>query len=183
MPVPILKEHPHGMGKGNLGEMSKSINTKQLIEKIEKVTREKITKEKVVSLDEYRALTKKEDLKTILVVDDDETMRQALKRIFEGEGYRVLVAADGTQLSQVLDESPLELIVLDIGLPWINGFELCKLLKENDDIKKIPVVFLSAKTSELDVRRGFDVGCDDYIKKPFNIDEIKSTVRTLLKLK
>jgi len=113
----------------------------------------------------------------------DETMRLALKRIFEAEGYRVLVAADGTQLSAVLDESPLELIVLDIGLPWINGFELCKLLKENDDLKKIPLVFISAKTSELDVRRGFEVGADDYIKKPFNIDEVKNTVRTLLKLR
>src|SRR5262249_33202945 len=117
----------------------KSINTKKLVDKIEKMTRDKITREKVVSLDEFRKLKKKDEPKTILVVDDDETMRMALKRIFETEGYRVLLAADGTQLSQVLDESPLELIVLDIGLPWINGFELCKLLKENSDLKKIPV--------------------------------------------
>ena len=108
---------------------SRSISTKKLVDKIEKITKDKITKEKVVSLDDYRNLRKKEEPKTILVVDDDETMRQALKRLFEGEGYRVLVAADGTQLSQVLDEGSLELIVLDIGLPWINGFELCKLLK------------------------------------------------------
>jgi two-component system, OmpR family, aerobic respiration control protein ArcA len=161
----------------------RSINTKKLVDKIEKMTRDKITKEKVVSLDDFRSLKKKEEPKTILVIDDDETMRQALKRIFESEGYRVLVAADGTQLSQVLDESPLELIVLDIGLPWINGFELCKLLKENDDLKKIPLVFISAKTSELDVRRGFEVGADDYIKKPFDVNEIKNTVRTLLKLR
>lgn len=158
-------------------------NTRKLIEKIEKVTKEKITREKVVSLDDFRALKKQEEPKTILVVDDDETMRNALKRIFESEGLRVLLAADGTQLSQVLDESPLELIVLDIGLPWINGFELCKLMKENPDIKNIPLVFISARTAELDVRRGFEVGCDDYIKKPFDVDEIKSTVRTLLKLK
>jgi two-component system aerobic respiration control protein ArcA len=161
----------------------KSISTKKLVDKIEKMTRDKITKEKVVSLNDFRSLKKKEDPKTILVIDDDETMRQALKRIFETEGYRVLVASDGTQLSQVLDEGPLELIVLDIGLPWINGFELCKLLKENEDLKKIPLVFISAKTSELDVRRGFEVGCDDYIKKPFNVDEIKNTVRTLLRLR
>jgi two-component system aerobic respiration control protein ArcA len=161
----------------------KSINTKKLVEKIEKITRDKITAAKVVSLSDFRALQKKEEPKSILVIDDDETMRNALKRIFESEGYRVLVAADGTQLSAVMDESPLELIVLDIGLPWINGFELCKLLKENPDLKKIPLVFISAKTSELDVRRGFEVGCDDYIKKPFNVDEIKNTVRTLLKLR
>jgi two-component system, OmpR family, aerobic respiration control protein ArcA len=163
--------------------MSRNVSTKKLVEKIEKITKDKITKEKVVSLDDYRNLKKRDEPKTILVVDDDETMRSALKRIFEGEGYRVLVAADGTQLSQVLDEGPLELIVLDIGLPWINGFELCKLLKENEDLKKIPLVFISAKTSELDVRRGFEVGADDYIKKPFNLDEVKNTVRTLLKLR
>jgi two-component system aerobic respiration control protein ArcA len=125
----------------------KSISTKKLVDKIEKMTREKITRSKVVSLDDFRQLKKKEEPKTILVVDDDETMRQALKRIFEAEGYRVLLASDGTQLSQVLDESSLELIVLDIGLPWINGFELCKLLKENEELKKIPLIFISAKTS------------------------------------
>lgn len=163
--------------------LKNSVNTKKLVEKIEKITKEKITKEKVVSLADYRNLKKKEEPKTILVVDDDETMRLALKRLFEAEGFRVLVAADGTQLSQVFDEHPLELIVLDIGLPWINGFELCKLLKENEELKKIPLVFISAKTSEFDIKRGFDVGADDYIKKPFNVDEIKNTVRTLLKLK
>ena len=161
----------------------KSISTKKLVEKIEKITRDKITREKVVSLSDYRNLKKKEEPRTILVIDDDETIRQALKRIFEAEGYKVRVAADGTQLSSVLDETPIELIVLDIGLPWINGFELCKLLKENEDLKKIPLVFISAKTSEIDVRRGFEVGCDDYIKKPFEIDEVKNTVRTLLKLR
>lgn len=166
-----------------MSRVTKSINTKKLVEKIEKMTKDKITREKVVSLDDFRALKKKEEPKTILVIDDDETMRQALKRIFESEGYRVLLAADGTQLSSVLDDTSLELIVLDIGLPWINGIELCKLLKENDELRKIPLVFISAKTSELDVRRGFEVGADDYIKKPFNVDEIKNTVRTLLKLR
>ncbi len=160
-----------------------SVNTKKLVDKIEKITRDKITQEKVVSLSDFRQLKKKTETQTILVIDDDETMRLALKRVFESEGYRVLVAADGTQLSQVLDESPLQLIVLDIGLPWINGFELAKLLKENDELKKIPIVFISAKTSEFDVKRGFEVGADDYIKKPFNVEEIKDTVRTLLKLR
>ncbi|MCC6276801.1 MAG: response regulator [Oligoflexia bacterium] len=161
----------------------KSINTKKLVEKIDKITKEKMSREKVVSLDDFRALKKKDDPKTILIIEDDETMRLALKRIFESDGYRVLAAADGTQLSQVLDDGPIELIVLDVGLPWINGFELCTLLKENEDLRGIPVVFVSGKTTDLDVRRGFDVGCDDYIKKPFDVDEIKSSVRTLLKLR
>ena len=162
--------------------MSKKLDSKDLIEKIEKITKERITKSDVVSLDEYRNLTKKPENKTLLIIEDDETMRNALKRIFEAEGYKVLPAADGTQLSDVLDDNMVDLIVLDIGLPWINGIELAKLLKGHDQLKEIPLIFVSGKTSELDVKRGFDVGADDYIKKPFDVERIRKTVRTLLKL-
>ena len=162
--------------------MSKKLDTKDLVKKIEKITKEKITNSQVVSLDEYRELMQKPESRTILVIEDDETMRNALKRIFESEGYRVLPAADGTQLSSVLDDNMVDLIAMDIGLPWINGFELAKLLKDHDELKKIPLIFISGKTSELDVRRGFDVGADDYIKKPFDVEKIKKTVQTLMKL-
>jgi two-component system aerobic respiration control protein ArcA len=94
----------------------------------------------------------------------------------------VKTAADGTQLAVVLDDTPIDLIILDIGLPWINGLELAKLLKEHEDLKHIPLVFVSGKTSEFDVKRGFEAGADDYIKKPFDIDKMKKTVHTLLKL-
>lgn len=162
--------------------MSKGkINTKDLVDKIEKITREKIIKEGVVSLADYRELKRKRDTKSLLVIEDDETMRNALKRIFEGEGFKVKTAADGTQLSEVLDDTP-DLIILDIGLPWINGFELAKLLKSNEELKVIPLIFVSGKTSELDIKRGFEVGADDYIKKPFDVEQIKKTVNTLLKL-
>jgi two-component system, OmpR family, aerobic respiration control protein ArcA len=158
------------------------IDTKDLVNKIERITKERMTKESVVSLDSFRELKKKETPKTILVIEDDETMRSALKRIFETDGMNVKTAADGTQLSVVLDDSPIDLIILDIGLPWINGLELAKLLKEHEDLKHIPLIFVSGKTSELDVKRGFDAGADDYIKKPFEIDNMKKTVHTLLKL-
>lgn len=163
--------------------MSKKINTRSLIDKIEKLTKEKMTQQEVVSLDQFRSLKKKEDPKTILVIDDEEIIRSALRRLFEAEGYKVISAADGTQLSDVLDDSPIDLIVLDIGLPWLNGYELAKLLKEHDDLKKIPLIFLSGKTSELDVKRGFEVGADDYIKKPFEVEQMKKAVGTLLKLR
>ena len=158
------------------------INTKDLVNRIEKITKERMTKESVVDLGSFRDLKKKETPKTILVIEDDETMRGALKRIFETEGMNVKTAADGTQLSLVLDDNPIDLIILDIGLPWINGLELAKLLKEHEDLKHIPLVFVSGKTSEFDVKRGFEAGADDYIKKPFDIDKIKKTVNTLLKL-
>lgn len=158
------------------------INTKDLVNKIEKITKERMTKESVVDLGSFRDLKKKESPRTILVIEDDETMRSALKRIFEADGMQVKTAADGTQLSVVLDDNPIDLIILDIGLPWINGLELAKLLKEHEDLKHIPLVFVSGKTGDLDVKRGFDAGADDYIKKPFDIEKMKKTVHTLLKL-
>lgn len=161
--------------------MSK-INTKDLVKKIERITKERMTQESVVDLKQFRDLKKKETPHSILVIEDDDTMRSALKRIFESEGWQVKSAADGTQLSTVLDDNPIDLIVLDIGLPWINGLELAKLLKEHDDLKQIPLVFISGKTSDFDVKRGFEAGADDYIKKPFDIEKIKKTVRTLLEL-
>lgn len=158
------------------------ISTKDLVKKIEKITKERMTQESVVDLNQFRDLKNKQNPKTILVIEDDETMRNALKRIFESEGYQVKTAADGTQLSLVLDDNPIDLIVLDIGLPWVNGLELAKLLKEHEELKQIPLIFVSGKTSDFDVKRGFEAGADDYIKKPFDIDKIKKTVQTLLQL-
>ncbi len=161
--------------------MSK-LNTRDLVAKIERLAKEKMRKEDIVPLKDFRDLKQKHNQKCILVIEDDETMRAAFKRIFETENYRVKTAADGTQLSTVLDDSPIDLIVLDIGLPWINGIELAKLLKEHEYLKNIPLIFVSAKVGDLDVKRGFEAGADDYIKKPIDMEKIKKTVATLLKL-
>jgi len=160
----------------------KSLSTQDLINKIEKITRERIAKEKVVNLKDFREMKVKEEQVTLLVIEDDETMRAALKRIFEAEGYRVVTAADGTQLSDILDQYALDMIILDIGLPWINGFELAELMKEHIDLKQIPLIFISGRTSDEDVKKGFEVGADDYIKKPFDVEKIKKTVNALMKL-
>jgi two-component system, OmpR family, aerobic respiration control protein ArcA len=161
--------------------VSKKIDTTDLVKRIEKITRDRMREESVVSLDKFRD-KKKDPPKTLLVIEDDETMRKALQRIFEADGMVVKTAADGTQLSDVLDDTPIDLIILDVGLPWINGLELAKLLKEHQDLRHIPLIFVTGKTGDLDVKRGFDAGADDYIKKPFDIEKIKKTVHTLLKL-
>lgn len=160
----------------------KKINTRDLVKKIEKLTRERMVKSDVISMDELRRVRPKATPRTLLVIEDDETIRAALKRLFEGEGYRVILAADGTQLSSVLDDNPIDLILLDIGLPWINGYELAEMMKDHQDLKEIPLVFLSGRTSEADIKKGFAVGADDYITKPFDIENIKKTVRTLIEL-
>ncbi|KYG67034.1 transcriptional regulator PhoB-like protein [Bdellovibrio bacteriovorus] len=160
----------------------KRINTKDLISKIEKMTKARIAGQEVVPLDSFREAKKKLDPKVILVIEDDETMRLALKRILESEGYVTKLAADGTELSTALDEHTVDLILMDVGLPWVNGFELAQLLKEHKDLKKIPLVFVSGKASDDDMKKAFEIGADDYIKKPFDVDKLKKTVDTLLKL-
>lgn len=160
----------------------KKINTTDLVKKIEKLTKERMTQESVVDIRAFRDLKKKDSPRTLLVIEDDETMRNAIKRIFEQDGFQVRTAADGTQLSTVLDDAAIDLIIMDIGLPWVNGIELAKMLKEHDDLKQIPLIFVSGQTSDFDVKRGFEAGADDYIKKPFDIEKLKKTVHTLLQL-
>jgi two-component system aerobic respiration control protein ArcA len=160
----------------------KKINAQDLISKIEKLTKARMASGEVVQLDNFRELKKKTDPKTILVIEDDETMRAAMKKIFEMDGFVVMLAADGTELSQILDAGAPDLILLDIGLPWLNGFELGQLLKEHKDLKKIPLVFVSGKTSDEDIKKAFEIGADDFIKKPFEIEKLKKTVTALLKI-
>lgn len=162
--------------------MSKKIDAKDLVAKIERLARERMASGDVVDLRSLRELKEKKKRRSILVVEDDDTMRAALKRILESDGFDVRSAADGTQLGDALGDMSVDLILLDVGLPWINGIELAKLLKEHDSLREIPLVFISGKTSEFDIKRGFEAGADDYIKKPFDIDNVKKTVRTLLKL-
>jgi two-component system aerobic respiration control protein ArcA len=164
-------------------DKKKKLSTKDLVDKIEKITKERMAKNKVVSLLEFRQIQDPEDPRTILVIEDDEVMRKALRRIFEDDGYRVITAADGTQLSVVLDDHPIDLILLDVGLPWVNGFELAQLMKENHDLKHLPLVFVSGRTTPEDIKKGFAIGADDYIKKPFEIEAVKKSVRTLLELR
>lgn len=158
------------------------LNTKDLIEKIEKIAKSRIASEPVVSLDQFREAAKKLDPKTLLVIEDDESMRAVIQRIFEPEGYVLKMAADATELNLVLNDDPVDLILIDVGLPWINGFELAQLLKEHRDLKSIPLVFVSGTATEEDIKRAFSLGADDFIKKPFDVDKLRKTVRTLLKL-
>jgi two-component system, OmpR family, aerobic respiration control protein ArcA len=160
----------------------KSIFTKKLAKQIEGIKKKKMLGKKVVSLSDFRSIKKDISPKHILVVDDDETTRNVLKRLFEKEGYDVLLAPEATELVKILEVNPVELIMLDINLPWVNGFELCKILKEQDDLKDVPVVFISGRKSEIDKKHAFKLGAHDYITKPFTIDEVTQTVKTLLSL-
>lgn len=160
----------------------KKLNTKDLVSRIEKITKARIASQEVVPLDAFRDAKNKIEPKSILVIEDDETMRASIRRILEADGYILKVAADSAELTQVLDGDPIDLILMDVGLPWINGFELAEMLKEHKDLKSIPLVFVSGKATDDDMKKAFEIGADDYIKKPFDVEKLKKTVATLLKI-
>ncbi|MCX7674231.1 MAG: response regulator [Bdellovibrionaceae bacterium] len=157
--------------------MKKKVNAFDLIQKIEKIAKERITQSEVVTLDQFRSLKNKLDPHVILLIEDDEGMHTLLKRILPKEdGFDLRIASDGTELAHLLDEITPDLILMDIGLPWINGFELTELIKTHREMRKIPVLMVSGHSSDEDVKRAFTCGADDFIKKPFTPEELKSAV-------
>ena len=115
----------------------------------------------------------------LLIVEDELPMRTALKDCLEGEGYRVLTAADGEAgLERALKEKP-DLVLLDIMLPKLDGFALCAELRRLSI--NVPVLTLTAKGQVQDRVTGLDAGADDYLVKPFSTDELLARVRALLR--
>jgi two-component system, OmpR family, aerobic respiration control protein ArcA len=159
--------------------MKKRLNAKDLIEKITQLARERMLAEPVVSIDSLKNL-KSTQPSTILVVEDDDIMRKSLHRIFATEGYNVIAVESAAELTNVLSESSIDLILLDVGLPWVNGFELAEMMKNHRETRSIPIVFLSGHSDQEMIRKGFSVGAHDYITKPFDIETVKKTVKTLL---
>jgi len=114
----------------------------------------------------------------ILVVEDDKTLQQTLAYNLEREGYQVITASDGpTGLEKARTEGP-NLIILDIMLPDLDGFSVCRILRRELDI---PIIMLTARSSEVDKIIGLDSGADDYITKPFNLGELLARVRAALR--
>jgi two-component system, OmpR family, alkaline phosphatase synthesis response regulator PhoP len=115
----------------------------------------------------------------ILIVEDDVAIAFGLERNLRFEGYEVLVATDGEKgLELAIDGRP-DLIILDIMLPKVNGYEICQTLRKNGIAT--PVIFLSAKNREVDKVTGLDLGGDDYITKPFGLRELLARVKTILR--
>ena len=116
---------------------------------------------------------------TILIVDDAETNIDILVDTL-GEEYDVAVAMDGESALEAVNDDPPDLILLDIMMPDIDGFEVCKRLKGNSETADIPVVFLSALTEAEEKRKGLDLGAVDFITKPFDSSEIQTKVKQYL---
>lgn len=115
---------------------------------------------------------------TILVVDDEEAIAEAVRARLASEGYRVLVAGDGPEAIQIHAAESPDLVVLDLMLPGMDGLEVCKQIQRD---RWTPVLMLTAKTEEADKVAGFAVGADDYLTKPFSLRELVVRVRAILR--
>ena len=117
-------------------------------------------------------------MKKILLIEDNELILKGLKYSLEQENFKIEMAKNVEEAKEKLPDETINLIVLDITLPDGNGFELCKYIKENT---QIPVIFLTAKDEEQDVVKGFDLGADDYVIKPFRNRELISRINNVLR--
>ncbi|HXH87788.1 MAG TPA: response regulator transcription factor [Gaiellaceae bacterium] len=118
------------------------------------------------------------DTATILLVDDEESVQKLLTYPLERDGFRVVSARDGEEALQRFAEETIDLVVLDLMLPRLDGLEVCKRLRADSTV---PIIMLTARDDELDKVLGLELGADDYITKPFSIREFRSRVRALLR--
>lgn len=117
-------------------------------------------------------------MKKILLVEDNETIIIGLKYSLEQEGFVIISAKTKKETEEIISKQEIDLVLLDITLPDGNGFDICKLIKEKQDI---PVIFLTAQDEETSVVIGLDLGADDYITKPFRTRELISRINSVLR--
>jgi two-component system response regulator RegX3 len=118
------------------------------------------------------------DPPTILVVDDEESYRDALSIALEREGYHVETAADGPEAIEQFDRTRPALVLLDVMLPRMSGVDVCRELRTRS---QVPIIMVTAKTAEIDAVVGLEVGADDYVTKPFRLRELVARVRAALR--
>jgi len=114
----------------------------------------------------------------VLVVDDDDDIRLLLEKLLTSAGYRVETAADGRAALRVFHESPADLVILDLSMPELDGFETLERMR---DLSDVPVILLTAQSGETDKVRGFRAGADDYVVKPFGRQELLARIAALLR--
>ncbi len=115
---------------------------------------------------------------TILLIEDNETLAETLRYNLEREGYTVVQAADGMQGLELARQEQPDLLVLDIMLPRLDGFSVCRILRQESDI---PIIMLTARQDEVDRIAGLELGADDYVSKPFSLGELLARVRAILR--
>jgi two-component system alkaline phosphatase synthesis response regulator PhoP/two-component system response regulator RpaA len=118
---------------------------------------------------------------TILVIDDDELVSRTLQRVLKTYGHQVMVAHSGTEGLQLARRHRPDLFVLDIMMPGMDGYQVCRQIRGDPLLSDLPVLFLTAKAKDEDKIEGFRAGADDYLSKPFNMEELHLRVRAILR--
>lgn len=119
--------------------------------------------------------------RTILVVEDDDALRDTVAYNLRGEGYAVLTAADGVTALDVARQNPISLVLLDLMLPRLDGLDVCRQLRAREETANVPILMLTARGEETDKVVGLEMGADDYVTKPFSWKELRARVRALLR--
>jgi CheY-like chemotaxis protein len=123
------------------------------------------------------------EMATILVVDDIKSNIEVAVGYLKNQNYQFKKATSGQEALDIINTEPVDLILLDIMMPMIDGFEVCKRIRENDNFKDIPIIFITARTKIEDIVKGFQIGGNDYIAKPYQRDELIVRVRNHVELK
>ena len=116
--------------------------------------------------------------KKLLLVDDEPAIIKGLKFSLEQDGYEIITAADGGEALEQFRNNPVDLILLDVMLPVMDGIEVCQRIREQSNV---PIIMLTAKGEDMDKILGLEYGADDYMTKPFNILEVKARIKTILR--
>lgn len=117
----------------------------------------------------------------ILIIDDEENIRELLKYNLQKEGYDIFEAADGLAAVSMAKQEKPDLLVLDLMLPGLDGLEVCRTLKSQQDTAAIPIIMLTAKNEEVDKVLGLELGADDYLTKPFSTRELVARIKAVLR--
>ena len=117
----------------------------------------------------------------ILIIDDEKDIIKLISYNLEKEGYRIISALDGERGLEIIFKEKPDLIILDLMLPGLDGLELCKILKRNEETSSIPIIMLTAKGEEADIVIGLELGADDYITKPFSPRVLLARVKAVLR--
>jgi DNA-binding response OmpR family regulator len=119
----------------------------------------------------------------ILCVDDLEMMLKLLKAVLVPYGYNVILSTSGEEALEIIDQQKIDLVLLDVSMPGLSGFEVCKRIKKDERYQNIPVVLVTGLTSKEDRIKGLEAGAEDFIEKPFEQTELLTRVNMLLKMK
>lgn len=114
----------------------------------------------------------------ILVVDDEKLLVKGLKFNLEQEGYQVITAFDGEEAIRLAHDESIDIILLDLMLPKVDGFTVCRTIR---DFSNVPIIMLTAKSEDVDKILGLEYGADDYITKPFNVREVEARIKAILR--